>query len=75
MRCVVEEAWAVVDFDDNEGAHLDPTKKPSSTVLGLAVLKIWSHFFKGNTQWPFINIIGDSIEKLRNKLIAQHMPT
>lgn len=76
VSCVVEEAWAVVDFDNDEGDDLDPTKKPSATVLGLAVLKIWSHFFKSNTQWPFINIIGDSLEKFRSLLVARHqMPT
>lgn len=36
--------------------------------LSLAVLKIWAHFFKSNTQWPFINIIGKSLEKYREIL-------
>ncbi|KAH6900539.1 hypothetical protein B0T10DRAFT_600815 [Thelonectria olida] len=62
VRCVVEEAYAVVDFDEEEeeegaGLRLDPQG------LSIAVLKIWAHFFKRNTQWPFINIIGASLEK------------
>ncbi|CAM1506482.1 Fc.00g061230.m01.CDS01 [Cosmosporella sp. VM-42] len=64
VRCIVEEAFAVVDFDDVEDEiSLDPQG------LSFAVLKIWAHFFKNNTQWPFINIIGASLEKYRESLI------
>ncbi|KAK7403270.1 hypothetical protein QQX98_010961 [Neonectria punicea] len=64
VRCVVEEAYAVVDFDEEEaGLRLDPQG------LSFAVLKIWAHFFKRNTQWPFINILGASLEKYRDQLI------
>ncbi|KAK7426044.1 hypothetical protein QQZ08_007492 [Neonectria magnoliae] len=65
IRCVVEEAYAVVDFDEEEeaGLRLDPQG------LSFAVLKIWAHFFKRNTQWPFINILGASLEKYRDQLI------
>ncbi|KAK6843756.1 C2H2 type zinc finger domain-containing protein [Apiospora arundinis] len=85
VRCIVEEAYAVVDFDsdsdddddhgggcggrgDEEGVEhlLDVPTEPGS--LSLAVLKIWAHFFKSNTQWPFINIIGKSLEKYREIL-------
>lgn len=59
----------MVEFNDDERDDLDPTKKTSSTVLGLAVLRIWSHFFKGNTQWPFINMIGDSLGKFHGRLV------
>ncbi|KAK8081488.1 hypothetical protein PG996_000269 [Apiospora saccharicola] len=85
VRCIVEEAYAVVDFSDGDdddddddnncndcvhggrrggeggGDGLDVPTEPGS--LSLAVLKIWAHFFKSNTQWPFINIIGKSLEK------------
>lgn len=65
VRCIVEEAWAVVDFDEEETEFRgDPTS------LGLAVLKIWAHFFKRNTQWRFINIIGLSLEKYREILMT-----
>ncbi|KAK8041858.1 hypothetical protein PG993_006381 [Apiospora rasikravindrae] len=68
VRCIVEEAYAVVDFDDDGGGEeeLDVPTEPGS--LSLAVLKIWAHFFKSNTQWPFINIIGKSLEKYREFL-------
>ncbi|KAI1084352.1 amidase signature domain-containing protein [Whalleya microplaca] len=60
VRCIVEEAYDVIDFDEDEsGLQGDPFS------LSLAVLKIWAHFFKGNTQWPFINMIGLSLEKYR----------
>ena len=82
VRCIVEEAYAVVDFDSSgddgddcrdcihgggggEG-ELDVPAEPGG--LSLAVLKIWAHFFKSNTQWPFINIIGKSLEKYREIL-------
>lgn len=68
VRCVVEEAWAVVDFDDG-GDDLDVSANASPTVLGLAVLRIWAHFFKRNAQWPFINIIGTSLEMYRQTLL------
>jgi hypothetical protein len=35
------------------------------------VLQIWAHFFSSNTQWPFINIIGMSLEKYRIMLVSQ----
>ncbi|KAH6981222.1 hypothetical protein BKA56DRAFT_486314 [Ilyonectria sp. MPI-CAGE-AT-0026] len=65
VRCIVEEAYAVVDFDEEEeaGLRLDPQG------LSFAVLKIWAHFFKRNTQWPFINILGASLEKYRDQLM------
>ncbi|KAK8026635.1 C2H2 type zinc finger domain-containing protein [Apiospora marii] len=81
VRCIVEEAYAVVDFDSddddddcNDCIHgggsgeeeLEVPTEPGS--LSLAVLKIWAHFFKSNTQWPFINIIGKSLEKYREIL-------
>jgi hypothetical protein len=30
--------------------------------LGLAVLRIWVRFFKGNTQWQFVVNLGLSLE-------------
>ncbi|KAL1854833.1 hypothetical protein Daus18300_011349 [Diaporthe australafricana] len=66
VRCIVEEAYDVVDFEDEEPG-LSTDRDPAS--LSLAVLKIWAHFFKSNTQWPFINIIGNSLEKYRELLI------
>ncbi|KAF5980178.1 hypothetical protein FBULB1_5306 [Fusarium bulbicola] len=70
VRCIVEEAYTVVDFDqgvDADNPALLDFRDPSN--LCLAVLKIWAHFFKSNTQWPFINIIGVGLEKHREILI------
>lgn len=68
VRCIVEEAFDVVDFEEEEeresGLGLDHPQG-----LSLAVLKIWAHFFKSNTQWPFINIIGASLERYREMLM------
>lgn len=56
VRCVVEEAFAVGDF--TEGIPIDYADPYS---LSDAILEIWSHFFKSNTQWPFINTIGEAL--------------
>ncbi|KAK2051947.1 hypothetical protein LY76DRAFT_366205 [Colletotrichum caudatum] len=66
VRCIVEEAYDVVDFED-DGPKMPTDRDPAS--LSLAVLEIWAHFFKSNTQWPFINIIGKSLEKYREVLV------
>jgi hypothetical protein len=57
----------VTDFDPQTG----PTDFQDPALLGLGVLQIWAHFFSSNTQWPFINIIGRSLEKYRNMLANQ----
>ncbi|RFU28991.1 hypothetical protein B7463_g7335, partial [Scytalidium lignicola] len=70
LRRVVEEAYAFVDFDDGDFEfHGDPA------FLSLAVLKVWAHFFKKNAQWPFINVLGESLEKYHGmRVIAQGLP-
>lgn len=70
VRCIVEEAYDVVDFEDDE-SDLQPDRGPA--CLSLAVLKIWAHFFKSNAQWPFINIIGKSLEQYRELLIRSSL--
>lgn len=70
VRCIVEEAYDVVDFDDDEA---DQQTDRDPATLSLAVLKIWAHFFKSNAQWPFINIIGKSLEEYRQLLIRSGM--
>ncbi|TLD18010.1 hypothetical protein PspLS_10454 [Pyricularia sp. CBS 133598] len=69
---IVEEAYAVVDFDDGGDNHEHfrgeaAGKGPGQ--LGLDVLRIWAHFFRRNAQWKFINFIGLSLEKYRDLLI------
>ncbi|OLN87457.1 Zinc finger protein klf1-like protein 4 [Colletotrichum chlorophyti] len=70
VRCIVEEAYDVVDFGDDE---LEPALDRGPASLSLAVLRIWAHFFKSNTQWPFINIIGKSLEKYRELTIRSRL--
>ncbi|KAG7111098.1 hypothetical protein HYQ44_009293 [Verticillium longisporum] len=64
--CIVDEACMPVDFvaEEYNGAI---EREPRS--LGLAVLMIWAHFFKSNTQWPFINVMGQALQEYR-KLVS-----
>ena len=47
-----------MDVEDDE---VLPNLEPAS--LGLAVIKLWSRLFLKNTQWPFINILGESLKQ------------
>ncbi|PNS14697.1 hypothetical protein CAC42_1719 [Sphaceloma murrayae] len=58
VRCIVKEAYAVVDFEQVE---LSVPNHPYG--LGLAVLRIWSRFLRSNTQWQFVEGLGLSLEK------------
>jgi hypothetical protein len=68
VRSIVDEAYAVTDFTDSSAGATD---FHDPVQLGLGVLQIWAHFFSSNTQWPFINIIGMSLEKYRTMLASQ----
>lgn len=57
----------MVDFEEDEEDSVVPA---DAQGLSMAVLKIWAHFFRQNTQWPFINIIGVSLHKYRKMLMA-----
>lgn len=47
-----------MDLPEGEGlSNLEPH------TLGYAVIKIWARLFCRNTQWPFINVLGQSLEK------------
>jgi hypothetical protein len=61
VRCIVKEAYAVVDFEDGDVEMLEGGS--STAALGLAVLNIWCRFFRGNTQWQFVVNLGLSLEK------------
>ncbi|KAI9162862.1 Hydrogen peroxide stress regulator 1 [Paramyrothecium foliicola] len=67
VRSIIEEAYTVVDFENDDG--IDDVQNPKG--LGVAVLNIWAYFFKSNTQWPFINIIGLGLEKYKNLVIKE----
>ncbi|UPX19705.1 uncharacterized protein EKO05_0009959 [Ascochyta rabiei] len=62
VRCIIREAYAVVDFDDAEDFHAELAVPTEPFPLGLAVLKIWCRFFRGNTQWQFVVNLGLSLE-------------
>ena len=47
-----------MDLEDDEAL---PGQDPAS--LGVAVVKLWARLFRKNTQWPVINILGESLEK------------
>lgn len=64
VKCIVEEAYAVVDFDEER----ELTVPDEPFQLGLAVLHIWSRFLQGNTQWQFVNNLGISLEKYTKML-------
>lgn len=53
---VVEEAYDSIDFEESP-----ITRHSGPGELGLGVLAIWSRFFQNNTQWHFINILGQSL--------------
>ncbi|KAI7683274.1 amidase signature enzyme, partial [Hortaea werneckii] len=65
VRCIVEEAYATVDFD-TPWTDANDVHAPKSLSLG--VLQIWTHFFTSNRQWPFINIIGQGLKKYSDML-------
>lgn len=69
MKCIVEEAYSVVDFNEESAESTQFTNFHDPLNLSFAVLHLWAHFFKSNTQWPFINILGLSLEKYREMLI------
>ncbi|PYH48759.1 uncharacterized protein BP01DRAFT_379163 [Aspergillus saccharolyticus JOP 1030-1] len=57
-RCIVKEAYDSLDLDKEETY---PGSDPTS--LGLAVIQLWARLFRKNTQWPFINVMGESLER------------
>ncbi|KAF2017928.1 C2H2 transcription factor-like protein, partial [Aaosphaeria arxii CBS 175.79] len=63
VRCIIKEAYAVVDFDDADRGVDVLAVSDDPYQLGLAVMNIWSRFFRGNTQWHFIVNLGLGLEK------------
>ncbi|KAI7241310.1 amidase signature enzyme [Hortaea werneckii] len=64
VKCIVEEAYATVDFD-TLWTNANDMRAPRDLSL---VLQIWTHFFMSNRQWPFINIIGQGLKKYTDML-------
>jgi hypothetical protein len=69
VRCIITEAYAVVDFEEAENSDTSLEIPSEPFALGLAVLNIWCRFFRGNTQWQFVVNLGLSIEKYKTTLI------
>lgn len=62
VHCIVQEAYAVIDFDEKETRPTTPEAEAYFS-LGMSVLNIWSRFLKSNTQWKFVANLGLSLEK------------
>lgn len=62
VRCIIREAYAVIDFEEVEEMDGELVVPDDPLGLGLAVLRIWVRFFKGNTQWQFVVNLGLSLE-------------
>ncbi|KAI1672011.1 hypothetical protein L13192_02870 [Pyrenophora tritici-repentis] len=69
VRCIIKEAYAVIDFDEPEVRDGTLSVPSEPFALGLAVLNIWSRFFRGNTQWQFVVNLGLSLEKYIRTLV------
>lgn len=69
VRCIIKEAYAVIDFDEVEEMNGELVVPDEPLGLGLAVLRIWVRFFKGNTQWQFVVNLGSSLEIFMKGLI------
>ena len=54
----MQEAYDSIDLEEDERI---PDLEPYS--LGIAVIKLWARYFSRNTQWPFINTMGESLER------------
>ncbi|KAF2833788.1 hypothetical protein CC86DRAFT_15022 [Ophiobolus disseminans] len=66
VRCIIKEAYAVTDFEEDE---VELTAPDEPYALGIAVLNIWCRFFRGNTQWQFVVNLGLSLEKYMRTLV------
>ena len=69
MRCIIKEAYAVIDFDETEGIEGELAVPDEPFALGLAVLNIWCRFFRGNTQWQFVVNLGMSLDIYMKALV------
>ncbi|KAF1940602.1 hypothetical protein EJ02DRAFT_406247 [Clathrospora elynae] len=68
VRCIVKEAYTVIDFDESEEIDGSLTVPSEPFTVGLGVLNIWCRFFRGNTQWQFVVNLGLSLEKYMKNL-------
>ena len=77
VKHIVKEALESCDNEDSNQEDIQSIDKTDfvnslpTRELALHVLSIWSRMFRCNVQWPFLNIIGLSLQKYRRMLKAQ----
>lgn len=68
VNAIVQEAISYLDIDKADiGLDIDISRPHT---LGLAVSRLWARLFMHNVQWPFINIIGQGLQKYAETLQA-----
>ncbi|KAJ4859493.1 fungal specific transcription factor domain-containing protein [Trichoderma breve] len=68
VNAIVQEAKSYLDIDKADiGLDIDISRPHT---LGLAVSRLWARLFMHNVQWPFINIIGQGLQKYAETLQA-----
>ncbi|CAG8123831.1 unnamed protein product [Penicillium salamii] len=72
VRRIVHEYRTSVDVEDYRNYYVSSIStnvdQLDSSQLGIETILIWSRFFRQNVQWPFINIMGLSLETYARKL-------
>ncbi|KAK5273400.1 hypothetical protein LTR40_013777, partial [Exophiala xenobiotica] len=75
VRSLLDETEMTVQLDGNANDHtvlnesrelLDDTHKMRS--LSVAVVRVWSKTFKGNTSWAIVDMIGSALEMYADML-------
>lgn len=77
VKHIIKEALESSDSedpieDDNQSCDkTDFVNRLSIRDLALQVLYVWSRMFRCNVQWPFLNVIGLSLQEYAHMLEAQ----
>ncbi|KAL7908450.1 fungal-specific transcription factor domain-containing protein [Trichoderma velutinum] len=66
VNAIVQEAISYLDIDKADISMDIDISRPYT--LGLAVSRLWARLFMHNVQWPFINIIGQGLQKYTETL-------
>lgn len=56
IRRVVEEGRSSVEDEDTNPEDLNCNR------LAFFVVRLWARVMRGNAQWPFVDVIGQSLE-------------
>lgn len=66
VRRIIDEYRTSVDVEEYGNYYVSSiatsVDQLESSQLGIETLLIWSRFFQQNVQWPFINVMGLSLE-------------